>query len=351
MQQYLQEVGGDNMTRLSPQEIARLNKELSDLEPVVEALTRLRAKQAELRDLEGLIADGGEDEEMKTMAHEERATLLEELPQLEQELLLSLLPRDDTDARGVVVEVRAGTGGDEACLFAMELFRMYERYAELQGWKFEVVELADTDIGGCKLASATISGSGGVYGRLKFESGIHRVQRVPATESGGRVHTSAASVAVLPQAEDVDVHIREEDLRIDVYRAGGAGGQHVNTTNSAVRVTHIPSGLVVAIQDERSQHKNKAKALKVLRARLFDVERRRQRQSQSKERKEQIGSGDRSERIRTYNFPQGRVTDHRVGVTEHGIDAILAGQRLDAFIDALQLQHRSELLANLDAQL
>eukprot|EP00887_Chlorella_sp_A99_P003068 scaffold9.g3068.t1 len=382
--QLLEHLGGDAMNQLSPAEMAKLNKELSDLEPVVEALEELQRRQQELEGLAALMDDPGEDEVMRRLAREERSALAEGLPALERALLLALLPRDSIDERGVILEVRAGTGGDEACLFAMDLFRMYERYAAGRGWKFETVEMADSDLGGAKLASAAIAGRGGVYGRLKFESGIHRVQRVPATESGGRVHTSAASVAVLPQAEDVDVHIRrgrsrqpvptqgarlrlgrDEDLRIDVYRAGGAGGQHVNTTNSAVRVTHVPTGLAVAIQDERSQHKNKAKALKVLRARLFEAEQQRRRAAQSRERKEQIGSGDRSERIRTYNFSQarlllnklmhwfvedhiGRVTDHRVGVTEHGLPAVLAGERLDVFIEALRVQHQTELLANLD---
>lgn len=346
--ELLQQLSGEAMSQLSPADMARLNKELSDLEPIVEAVDAWRAKRSELEGLQALLDDAGEDEEMRRLAREERAALLEELPGLERELLLLLLPKDANDARGVVVEVRAGTGGDEACLFAQELFRMYERYAASQGWRFEVVELAENDLGGCKLASAAISGHGGVYGRLKWESGIHRVQRVPVTESGGRVHTSAASVAVLPQAEEAELSIRDEDLRIDVYRAGGAGGQHVNTTNSAVRVTHVPTGLVVAIQDERSQHKNKAKALKVLRARLFEAEQQRQRLEASRDRKEQIGSGDRSERIRTYNFPQGRVTDHRVGVTEHGMEGVLSGERLQVFIEALQLHHQTQQLANLE---
>ncbi|KAL4447668.1 hypothetical protein ABPG75_004887 [Micractinium tetrahymenae] len=347
--ELLQQLSGDAMSRLSPADMARLNKELSDLEPIVEAVDALQAKRSELEGLQTLLDDAGEDEEMRRMAREERAALLEEMPGLERKLLLLLLPKDANDARGVVVEVRAGTGGDEACLFAQELFRMYERYAASQGWRFEVVELAENDLGGCKLASAAISGHGGVFGRLKWESGIHRVQRVPVTESGGRVHTSAASVAVLPQAEEAELSIRDEDLRIDVYRAGGAGGQHVNTTNSAVRVTHVPTGLVVAIQDERSQHKNKAKALKVLRARLFEAEQQRQRLAASRDRKEQIGSGDRSERIRTYNFPQGRVTDHRVGVTEHGMEGVLSGERLQVFIEALQVHHQTQQLANLEA--
>lgn len=284
---------------------------------------------------------------MRELAQEERAAAVAQLPEQERSLLLSLLPRDAVDDRGIILEVRAGTGGDEACLFAGDLFRMYERYSALHGWKFEVLENSPSDLGGVKMASAAVSGSG-VFRRLKFESGVHRVQRVPATETSGRVHTSAASVAVLPQAEDVDVEIRDDEIRIDVYRAGGAGGQHVNTTNSAVRITHLPTGLSVAIQDERSQHKNKAKALKVLRARLYDAERRRSSAAQSSARREQIGSGDRSERVRTYNFPQGRVTDHRVGVTEHGMAAVLGGEKLDSFIEALMVQHQADLLASLE---
>lgn len=343
-------MGGPDAANLSPQEMARLNKELADLGEVVSAVEAWRAAQAEAESLAAMAEDPKEDEAMRELAKEELGEARERATELERVLLLSLLPRDAADERGVVLEVRAGTGGDEACLFAGELFRMYERYAAGRGWKFEVAEYAASDLGGCKLASATVSapaGTGGIYGRLKFESGVHRVQRVPATESGGRVHTSAASVAVLPAAEEVDVAIRDEDLRIDVYRSGGAGGQHVNTTNSAVRVTHLPTGLTVAIQDERSQHKNKAKALSVLRARLFDAERQRAAAAASSARKAQIGSGDRSERVRTYNFPQGRVTDHRVGVTEHGMEAVLAGERLDAFIEALQLQAQADALASL----
>jgi len=294
-----------------------------------------------------MCTDADEDAALRELAEEERKDAASRLPSLERALLLTLLPRDSADDRGVVLEIRAGAGGDEACLFAGELYRMYERYATLHGWRFEQIEFSATDVGGCKQASATVSGTG-VFRRLKFESGVHRVQRVPATETSGRLHTSAASVVVLPLAEDVDVEIREEDLRIDVYRAGGAGGQHVNTTNSAVRITHLPTGVSVAIQDERSQHKNKAKALKVLRARLYDAERRRSDAAQSSARRSQIGSGDRSERVRTYNFPQGRVTDHRVSVTEHGMAAVLAGEKLDSFVDALVVQHQADLLASLD---
>ncbi|KAK9818328.1 hypothetical protein WJX72_010686 [[Myrmecia] bisecta] len=331
---------------MPPQELVALNKELSELEPVVEALDSFDSLQKEIAELEALASDRAEPEEMRRMAQEERQDLQQQVPELEEALLLQLLPKDEVDARGIVLEVRAGTGGAEAALFAQDLFSMYARYADSRSWKFEPLEEADAEGGGYKFASAAISGQG-AYGRLKYESGIHRVQRVPVTESSGRLHTSAASVAILPQADEVDVNIRDEDLRVDTYRSGGAGGQHVNTTNSAVRITHIPSGLVVAIQDERSQHKNKAKALKILRARLFEVERQKQQASLSQDRRDQIGSGDRSERIRTYNFPQGRVTDHRVGVTEHGIDAVLNGERLDVFADALSVHYQSAQLANL----
>ncbi|CAL8462217.1 g1748 [Coccomyxa elongata] len=337
-------LSGEHTNKLPQQELTALNVELGELTPAVEAYNALQRLLTEAKELEGML--NGEDDDMRKLAREEQQALEEQVPALEEALLTHLLPRDEADERGAVLEVRAGTGGDEAALFAGDLFRMYQRFAELRRWKFEVLEAAESDMGGYKLASANIGGRG-AYGALKFESGIHRVQRVPVTESAGRVHTSAASVAVMPQAEEVDVSVRDEDLRIDTYRAGGAGGQHVNTTNSAVRITHIPSGLVVAIQDERSQHKNKAKALKILRARLFEAQRQRQRAEQSSERKGLIGSGDRSERIRTYNFPQGRVTDHRVGVTEHGIEGVLSGASLDVFTEALVTHHKQQLLSDL----
>lgn len=262
-----------------------------------------------------------------------------------QHLLLKLLlPKDDADERDCILEVRAGTGGEEASLFAMDIFKMYEKFSQKKGWKFDVIDITESDLKGYKEASGAVSGPG-VYGKLKFESGIHRVQRVPVTEKSGRVHTSAVSVAILPQADEVDVQLRNEDLKIDTYRAGGCGGQSVNTTSSAVRITHIPSGITVAIQDERSQHMNKAKALKVLRARLYEIERIRLQSDRSKLRMEQIGSGDRSERIRTYNFPQGRVTDHRVGITQHCIEDVMEGERLDVFIDALLLQEEVDAIA------
>lgn len=285
---------------------------------------------------------------MLKMAYEELDQAVEEEKRLQMLLLKSLLPKDDADERDSILEVRAGTGGEEASLFAMEIFKMYERYSQKKGWKFEVVYITESDLRGFKEAIGLISGAG-VYGKLKFESGIHRVQRVPVTEKSGRIHTSAVTVAILPQADEVDVQLRSEDLRIDTYRSGGSGGQHANTTNSAVRITHIPSGLTVAIQDERSQHMNKAKALKILCAKLYEVERYKTQMNRSKLRAEQIGSGDRSERIRTYNFPQGRVTDHRVGITHHSINEVLQGESLDIFIDALLLQQEMDSIADFSA--
>jgi len=270
--------------------------------------------------------------------------LRERLPGLEQQVKLALLPKDVDDQRNAILEVRAGTGGDEAALFAAELFRMYQRYAVLRGWRFELLDLSETGLGGVKEASALISGRD-VFARLKFESGVHRVQRVPETEASGRIHTSAATVAVLPEAEDVDVRIDEKDLRIDVFRASGPGGQSVNTTDSAVRITHIPTGLVVIQQDEKSQHKNKAKALKVLRSRLYDLERQARDSARAAERKSQVGTGDRSERIRTYNFPQGRVTDHRINLTLYKIDKVMSGEALDEIINAILAEDEAARLA------
>lgn len=311
----------------------------------MELINELRAKQKEIDGLKSVIAESTEDRELLNMANEELFQATEEEKNLHNELLKSLLPKDDADERDCILEVRAGTGGEEASLFAMDIFKMYEKFSLKKGWKFDAIEITISDLKGFKEASAAISGAD-VYGKLKFESGIHRVQRVPVTEKSGRVHTSAVSVAILPQADEVDVQLRNEDLRIDTYRSGGSGGQHANTTNSAVRMTHIPSGITVSIQDERSQHMNKAKALKVLCARLFEMERTRMQTSRSKLRMEQIGSGDRSERIRTYNFPQGRVTDHRVGITYHSISDVLQGENLDVFIDALLLQQEMDAIAS-----
>ncbi|XP_016709504.1 peptide chain release factor 1, mitochondrial isoform X2 [Gossypium arboreum] len=310
----------------------------------MDLINELRTKQKEIDGLRSLMAECPNDKDMLEMATEDLGKALEEEKRLQNLLLKSLLPRDDADERDCILEVRAGTGGEEASLFAMDVFKMYERYSQKKGWKFEVVDIAESDLKGYKQASAAISGAG-VYGKLKFESGIHRVQRVPVTEKSGRIHTSAVSVAVLPQADEVDVRLRNEDLRIDTYRSGGSGGQHANTTNSAVRVTHFPTGITVTIQDERSQHMNKAKALKVLCAKLYEMERSRIQTSRSKLRSEQIGSGDRSERIRTYNFPQGRVTDHRIGITYHAIDDVMQGENLDVFVDALLLQQEMDAIA------
>ncbi|KAK9983480.1 hypothetical protein SO802_033005 [Lithocarpus litseifolius] len=334
-----------NQPEASPAEYARANKELRKLRGSMELIAHLRTKQKEINGLKSLMTECPQDKDMLDMAAEELGQAIEEEKRLQSLLLKSLLPKDDADERDSILEVRAGTGGEEASLFAMDVFKMYERYSQKKGWKFEVVDITESDLKGYKEASAAISGAG-VYGKLKFESGIHRVQRVPVTEKSGRVHTSAVSVAILPQADEVDVQLRNEDLRIDTYRSGGSGGQHANTTNSAVRITHIPTGMTVAIQDERSQHMNKAKALKVLCAKLYEIERSRIQISRSKLRLEQIGSGDRSERIRTYNFPQGRVTDHRVGITHYAIDDVMQGENLDVFIDALLLQQEMDAIAS-----
>jgi peptide chain release factor 1 len=321
-------------------------KEFSDLTPVVQGIEALRQAQGEMADLAGMIADPESDGEMRALAETEFHDLKERLPDLEQDLKILLLPKDEADARNAILEVRAGTGGDEAALFAADLMRMYQRYAELRGWRFELLDASENELGGYKEASASISGQG-VFARLKFESGAHRVQRVPVTESGGRIHTSAATVAVLPEAEEVDVHIEEKDLRVDTYRSQGAGGQHVNTTDSAVRITHLPTNVVVQCQDEKSQHKNRAKAMKVLRARLYEVQRQQQIDERAASRKSQVGSGDRSERIRTYNFPQGRVTDHRINLTLYKLDKVLTGENLDDLIDPLIAADQAEKLAEL----
>jgi peptide chain release factor 1 len=326
-----------------PRVFQRLARERAELEPVVQAILALRRARAELDDLAALAADA--DEAVKTMAEEEYFALKARLPAMERDVQVMLLPKDAADERNAILEVRAGTGGDEAALFAADLFRMYQRYAALRGWRFEIMELAETGLGGLKEGIALVSG-GGVFARLKFESGVHRVQRVPVTEASGRIHTSAATVAVLPEAEEVDVRIDDKDLRVDVFRAQGAGGQHVNTTDSAVRITHLPTGIVVAQQDEKSQHKNKAKAMKILRARLYEAERARADAARSADRKGQVGTGDRSERIRTYNFPQGRVSDHRINLTVYEIDRVVEGD-LDRFIDALIAEDRAAKLAEI----
>ena len=329
----------------SPEEFARLSKEFSDLTPVVEAIGELCRAKDETADLASLIAEPETDTEMKEMAEEEFAQLKEKVPELEEKLQVMLLPKDLADNKNAILEIRAGTGGDEAGLFAANLFRMYQRYAENRKWKFELLSLNETGIGGYKEAIASISGPG-VFARLKFESGVHRVQRVPETESSGRIHTSAATVAMMPEAEEVDIKVEEKDLRIDVFRASGPGGQSVNTTDSAVRITHLPSGIVVSQQDEKSQHKNKAKAMKVLRARLYEAERQKAAAERAETRKSQIGSGDRSERIRTYNYPERRVTDHRIGLTLHKLDRMMDGD-LDEVIDALTTDDQARRLAEM----
>lgn len=327
-----------------PQTYVKLSREYAGLEPLVQKIRALIKAQQELQDAEGLLQDTNTDAEMRELAEGEREHLRQMLDVLTQDVRIGLLPKDSADANDAILEVRAGTGGDEAALFAGDLFRMYQRYAELQGWKVELLSASEGEVGGYKEVIASVTGEN-VFARLKFESGVHRVQRVPATESGGRIHTSAATVAVLPQAEDVDVDVHDSDLRIDTFRASGAGGQHVNTTDSAVRITHLPTGIVVAVQDERSQHKNKARAMQLLRARIYDEERARAANERTEARRLQVGSGDRSERIRTYNFPQGRVTDHRIGLTLYKLDQIIAGEALDDVIDALVLDHQASLLA------
>jgi peptide chain release factor 1 len=331
----------------SNEEFVKLSKEYSDLGPVVEAATALKDGRSELADLAEMMV--GDDAEMKEMAQEEFLELKTRLPEMDQALSIQLLPKDAADERSAILEIRAGTGGDEAALFGGDLFRMYERYAVSQGWKVEMISGSASEAGGFKEVVANVTGKG-VFAKLKFESGVHRVQRVPTTESSGRIHTSAATVAVLPEAEDVDIDLRPEDLRIDTMRASGSGGQHVNTTDSAVRITHLPTGIMV-VQAEKSQHKNRDKAMKILRARLFDREREKIDKERSQNRKSQVGSGDRSERIRTYNFPQGRVTDHRIGLTLHKLDAILAGDGLAEMIQALITEDQAAKLSEMEAAL
>ena len=318
-----------------------LSKELAELEPVAEKVQVLRAAERARDEAEAMLGDP--EPELRELAEAEYFQQRDLVPVLERELQLMLLPRDAADERSAILEVRPAAGGDEAALFAAELFRAYQRYAESKRWRFEVLDYDESDLGGVRGAVAEIGGQG-VFARLKFESGVHRVQRVPATETQGRIHTSTVTVAVLPQAEEVDVQINEGDLRIDTYRASGAGGQHVNKTDSAVRITHLPTGVVVAMQEEKSQHKNRAKAMKVLRARLFEAERSRAAATRAADRKSQVGTGDRSERIRTYNFPQGRVTDHRIGLTLHKIERVILGE-FDELVDALTAEEQAAKLA------
>jgi peptide chain release factor 1 len=318
------------------------SRDYAELEPVAKAAREVQAMRAEIAQLAALA----DDPEMKALADEELAELRQRLPEAEHALQIAMLPRDSADLRPAMLEIRAGTGGDEAALFAGDLFRMYERYAAEQGWKVEPISMSASDVGGFKEIVANVAGMG-VFAKLKFESGVHRVQRVPVTESGGRIHTSAATVAVLPEPTEVDMTIDDNDLRIDIYRSSGAGGQHVNTTDSAVRIVHVPTGIVVAMQDERSQHKNKAKAMQVLRARLFEKRREEAHGVEAEARKAMVGSGDRSERIRTYNFPQGRVTDHRIGLTLHKLAEVLEGPGLAELIDALIAEDQAKRLAAL----
>ncbi len=332
---------------LPSDQMIKFSKELSDITPIVDVATLFFEKQKELGGLEEMLGDDSTDQEMRSLANQEIQSLKESLSALETQIKVLLLPKDEADEKNAILEIRAGIGGEEAALFGGVLLRMYQKYAEVKGWKFELLTLSDTDLKGVKEATASITGKN-VFSRLKFESGVHRVQRVPETESQGRVHTSVATVAVLPEAEEIDVHIEEKDLRIDVFRSSGPGGQSVNTTDSAVRITHIPTGVVVQQQDEKSQHKNKAKALKILRSRLYEMEREKIMSERSENRKSQIGRGDRSERIRTYNFPQGRVTDHRINLTLYKIEQIINGEALDELIEALITEDQAEQLSSLE---
>ncbi|MEL6374996.1 MAG: peptide chain release factor 1 [Pseudomonadota bacterium] len=336
------------MARGDGADFAVLSKEFAELDPVVEKIRTLRTARDEAADLADMAADESSDAEMRTMARDELAGLKARLEALQQEVRIALLPKDSADERNVILELRAGTGGDEAALFAADLFRMYQRYAEVRGWKTELVSVAENDLGGFKELIASIRGQG-VYARLKFESGVHRVQRVPTTESGGRIHTSAATVAVLPEAEEIDLEIKPDEIRIDTMRASGAGGQHVNTTDSAVRITHLPTGIIV-VASEKSQHQNRRTAMQILRTRIYEIERERAADERAAQRRDQVGSGDRSQRIRTYNFPQGRVSDHRINLTLHKLDEVIAGEGLDEIIDALITDDQATALAALDGQ-
>jgi peptide chain release factor 1 len=326
------------------QSFASLSKEFSELGPLVEQIKKLQTVRKELADAELMAKDATADAEMRAMAEDEYRQLKADLAVQENEVQLALIPKDEADAKNAILEVRAGTGGEEAALFAADLFRMYERYAARKGWTFELMDINETGLGGFKEAIANITGKN-VFARLKFESGVHRVQRVPDTEASGRIHTSAATVAVLPEVEEFDIEIKTDDLRIDTYRAQGAGGQHVNRTESAVRITHLPTGVVTQCQDEKSQHKNKAKAMKMMRAKLYDAQRQKLDSERAADRKSQVGSGDRSERIRTYNFPQGRVTDHRINLTLYKIQDVLDGIAVDEFVDALTAEDQAAKMA------
>jgi peptide chain release factor 1 len=330
--------------QLAAEDYVKKTRELAELNPLIDAVKNYRGAISERADLDAMIGDASTDAEMREMAQSERPALDERIETLAQEIRVALLPKDAMDERNVVLEIRAGTGGDEASLFAGDLYRMYERFAALIGWKVEVISASEGTMGGYKEIIAEVKGRG-AFAKLKFESGVHRVQRVPDTETQGRIHTSAATVAVLPEVEEVDVEIKQDDLRIDTMRAQGAGGQHVNKTESAIRITHIPTGIVVMMQDSRSQHKNRASAMNILRSRIYDAEQQRIDSVRSAERKEKVGSGDRSERIRTYNFPQGRVTDHRINLTLYKLPQVIAGEALGELVDALTTEHQAAQLA------
>jgi peptide chain release factor 1 len=334
-----EELRHDLSAGLGGEAFSKASRELNELEPIVARIEELRAAESEAADAETLLADP----EMRDMAEQELRALRERLPRLARDIQLALLPKGEADERSAILEIRPAAGGDEAALFAAELFAAYQKYAALRGWRFELMDYTETELGGLKEGIAEITGRN-VFARLKYESGVHRVQRVPTTETQGRIHTSTVTVAVLPEAEEVDVHVNESDLRIDVYRASGAGGQHVNKTESAVRITHLPTGIVVAMQEERSQHKNRAKAMKILRARMYEAQRENLHATRSADRKSQVGTGDRSERIRTYNFPQGRVSDHRINLTSHKIDRVMQGE-FDEFVDALTEEDQAARLA------
>ena len=333
-----------NSKELSTEEITKLSIEFSELTPIAEKINEVRSLEKELEENKVLASENQHDKELLALVQTEIDELIKSISVLRKELERLLLPKDEIDEKNAILEVRAGTGGDEAALFATELFSMYQKYSSIKGWRFDILEVSENDIGGYREAIASVTGRS-VFARLKFESGVHRVQRVPTTESGGRIHTSAATVAVLPEAEEVDIQIDDKDLRVDIFRASGPGGQSVNTTDSAVRITHLPTGIVVSQQDEKSQHKNKAKGMKILRARVFDFERSKLEKERAADRREQVGTGDRSERIRTYNFPQGRVTDHRINLTLYKIDKVIAGEALDDIVDGLTATEEAARLA------